>query len=280
MTHSPTPTELLALKTAHAAEASKDASYDLVSTIVFALGAAQLLQSPESAAELVRLRLLQNAQLAELSEAQIEALSDAGNRALNDHYHEDLCLCSAWPESCVSSGDYFAGAWDTAAFGIGMAAVIGTWESMRVPAEADELVRLRARVAELEAERVRLVADRDAQIIAWLGKKAHEYGYSNATKRAQADAVARMADKLRRGAVPPPEAAAAAELVRADHYKDAARLLEDTGQDDDAVNFLDLQADAIREYAAERQAPLEDPHDSPLHHTYRVGRDLPEAPHA
>lgn len=56
MTHSPTPTELLALKAAHAAEASKDASYDLVSTIVFALGAAQLLQAPETPAELVRLR--------------------------------------------------------------------------------------------------------------------------------------------------------------------------------------------------------------------------------
>ncbi|MFB6805467.1 hypothetical protein [Streptomyces sp. NPDC056387] len=79
----------------------------------------------------------------ELSEAQIDALADAGNRALNDHYHEDLCACSAWPESCVSSGHYFAGNWDTAAFGIGMAAVIGAWEAMRATAEADELARLR-----------------------------------------------------------------------------------------------------------------------------------------
>lgn len=27
-------------------------------------------------------------------------------------------------------------------------------------------------------------------------------------------------------------------------------------------------------------APAEDPHDSPLHHDYRVGHDLPEMPHA
>jgi hypothetical protein len=92
-----------------------------------------------------------NAPLAKLTEAQIDALSDAGNRALNDHYHDDLCHCSDWPESCASSGNYFAGSWDTAAFDIGMTAVIGLWESMRVPAEADELARLRAQVAELEA---------------------------------------------------------------------------------------------------------------------------------
>lgn len=92
-----------------------------------------------------------NAPLAELTEAQVEALADAGNRALNDHYHEDLCHCLHWPESCASSGDYFAGRWDTAAYSIGMAAVIGVWESMRAPVEGDELGRLRDRVAELEA---------------------------------------------------------------------------------------------------------------------------------
>jgi hypothetical protein len=52
MTHSPTPTELLALKTANAAvDSSPDSSYDIVATAVFALGSAQLLQSPETAAE-------------------------------------------------------------------------------------------------------------------------------------------------------------------------------------------------------------------------------------
>ncbi|MFI8278566.1 hypothetical protein ACIGBH_27570 [Streptomyces sp. NPDC085929] len=28
------------------------------------------------------------------------------------------------------------------------------------------------------------------------------------------------------------------------------------------------------------RAPLEDPHDGPLHHEYRLGHDLPEMPHA
>lgn len=86
-------------------------------------------------------------------------------------------------------------------------------------------------------------------------------------------------ERSRPAPVLPPRAIAAAELVRADHYKDAARLLEDTGQDDDAVNFLDVMADGIRELATE-QVSLEDPHDGPLHHTYRLGHDLPEAPRA
>lgn len=79
MTHSPTPTELLALRTANAALMSVDSSYDFASTIVFALGSAQLLQSPETAAELARLR----AQVSELEAtaelARTEALADAGN---------------------------------------------------------------------------------------------------------------------------------------------------------------------------------------------------------
>ncbi|MGW5852140.1 hypothetical protein ACWFQ8_30045 [Streptomyces sp. NPDC055254] len=112
-------------------------------TIAMALDASGWLNTTEAAAELVRLRLLQNAQPAELSEAQTEALADAGNRALNDHYHEDLCACSDWPKGCASSGNYFAGSWDTAAFSIGMAAVIGVWESMRAPAEADRAARHR-----------------------------------------------------------------------------------------------------------------------------------------
>lgn len=57
MTHSPTPTERLALKTANAALLeSNDSFCDLVATVVFALGSAQLLQSPETAAELAALR--------------------------------------------------------------------------------------------------------------------------------------------------------------------------------------------------------------------------------
>ncbi|THA56142.1 hypothetical protein [Streptomyces sp. A1136] len=165
MTHSPTPTELLALRTANAALMSPDSCYDFASTIVFALGSAQLLQSPETAAELARLR----ARVAEL-----EAERHETNEVLSD--------------------------------------------------AAEQLRADRDRIAGLEAERRTIAAARDAQIIAWLGKKSREYGTSNRENRAKAEAVARMADKLSRGAV---------------------------------------------------RRPLEDPHDSPLHHTYRTGHDLP-----
>lgn len=223
-------------------------------TIARALDASGWLNTTEAAAELVRLRLLQNAQPAELSEAQVDALADAGNEALNDHYHEELCHCSSWPESCVSSGSYFAGSWDTAAFSIGMAAVIGAWEAMRNPSEAAELSRLRARVAELEAERHEtnaalsdaaealrvgrdriagleaerrtVAAARDAQVIAWLGKKAREYRSTRGREHAlQAEVLERMADKVRRGAIRP-------------------------------------------------DVPREDPHDSPLHRKYKTPRDI------
>ncbi|MER6605938.1 hypothetical protein ABT282_08480 [Streptomyces sp. NPDC000927] len=63
-----------------------------------------------------------------------------------------------------------------------------------------KLTETRARVAELEADNSKAIADRDTQIIAWLMKKAGEY--QGATHReSAADAIARMADKIRRGAV-------------------------------------------------------------------------------
>ncbi|THA22736.1 hypothetical protein E6R18_32845 [Streptomyces sp. A1277] len=56
----------------------------------------------------------------------------------------------------------------------------------------------------VDAYRLEVIADRDAQIIAWLEKKAREEGTSNKERRTRADAIARMADKLSRGAVRPP----------------------------------------------------------------------------
>ncbi|MGW6395441.1 hypothetical protein ACWFR1_34235 [Streptomyces sp. NPDC055103] len=53
-------------------------------------------------------------------------------------------------------------------------------------------------VASVRAE---ALAERDAQVIEWLGKKAGEFGKSNRENRSKAEAVARMADKLSRGAV-------------------------------------------------------------------------------
>jgi hypothetical protein len=52
--------------------------------------------------------------------------------------------------------------------------------------------------------RLEVIAERDAQIIAWLEKKAGEEGGSNKERRARAAAIACMADKLSRGAVRPP----------------------------------------------------------------------------
>ncbi|MFD4795945.1 hypothetical protein [Streptomyces anulatus] len=94
----------------------------------------------------------------ELTEQQLDALSAAGNRALNDHYHEDLCFCLEWPISCVSSGRYFMGTWDTSAFDIGLPAVLAVWETLRNDRHAAKVAQLRAdnealraRVVELEA---------------------------------------------------------------------------------------------------------------------------------
>ncbi|MFD7855205.1 hypothetical protein ACFV6B_13090 [Streptomyces microflavus] len=101
----------------------------------------------------------------ELTEQQLESLIDAGNRALNDHYHESQCHCDDWPASCVSSGHYFMGAWDTNAFAIGLPAVLSVWETLRNDRHAAKVSELRAdnealraRVAELEAAESRITA--------------------------------------------------------------------------------------------------------------------------
>lgn len=100
---------------------------------------------PEGGApELARLRLLMNAQPAELTEAQVEALVDAGNGALNDYYHERACSCGEYPSGCATDPGYARerGFWDTDAFAVGAPAVIALWEVMR----SDGLARLRAEV--------------------------------------------------------------------------------------------------------------------------------------
>ncbi|NUS83624.1 MAG: hypothetical protein HOY75_12985 [Streptomyces sp.] len=84
-----------------------------------------------------------------LSEAQVEALAAAGNRVVNDAVHEDLCWCEAWPKACLSSGNFRMGDWDMAGLETALPAVLALWEQMR----GGEMDRLRARIAELEAER-------------------------------------------------------------------------------------------------------------------------------
>ncbi|KIF00870.1 hypothetical protein PL81_38820 [Streptomyces sp. RSD-27] len=84
-----------------------------------------------------------------LSQVQIEQLADVANRVWADVNHEDLCACTDWPESCVNG--HYLDEWRSGSLEVGMPAVIEAWEAMRALAEADELSRLRARVAELEA---------------------------------------------------------------------------------------------------------------------------------
>ncbi|MEW1638595.1 hypothetical protein AB0469_31625 [Streptomyces sp. NPDC093801] len=91
---------------------------------------------------------------------------------------------------------------------------------LQSPESAAELARLRARVAQLEA-------DRYAEVSAWLYKKAREYRSTRNREHAvQAEVLERMASKVARGGI----------------------------------------------------RPTEDPYDSPLHHDYRLGRELPEVP--
>ncbi|MGW6598463.1 hypothetical protein [Streptomyces sp. NPDC055036] len=127
--------------------------------IAAALESAGLLMSPETAAELTKLRALLNAEPAELTPEQIDALAAAGNRVVNDAFHEDLCMCDAWPKECLSSGGFFQGYWDTSRFDTAMPAVIALWEVMRNDRDAAKVAELRARVAELEAAQDRAVGD-------------------------------------------------------------------------------------------------------------------------
>lgn len=69
-----------------------------------------------------------------------------------------------------------------------------------VPSSDDADAKSKAS-AMLDAFAAEVVAERDAQIIAWLGKKAREYKGNRA--ESASDALARMADKISRGAVCP-----------------------------------------------------------------------------
>lgn len=137
----------------------QDSSEELASQAVATLMGLGMLVEEGGATRLARAESLLNAQPAQLTEEQTQALAAAGNRAVNDQIHDDLCACDPWPERCLSRGGYFAGYWDTSKIDMALPAVIGLWESMRSPETAAELARLRARVAELEAQGARVRTD-------------------------------------------------------------------------------------------------------------------------
>ncbi|MFJ3834503.1 hypothetical protein ACIPY6_03180 [Streptomyces sp. NPDC090054] len=223
-------------------------------TIAVALDAGGWLNTGDAAAELVRLRLLQNAQPAELSEPQLEALIDAGNAARNDYYHERACSCSEWPAGCVTDPDYANGYWDSDTFAIAAAAVVGAWESMRTPAEADEIARLRKDRDAFRDQRNGVFADNE-QLIARVQESSEaRLRAENATRTAQREI------KQLRARVAELEAAQTRPAPMFDPAAGLERLRRE-------VAGLPGQAPPVPQ--------REEPHDSPLHHVYKTGRDLP-----
>ncbi|MFB6809462.1 hypothetical protein [Streptomyces sp. NPDC056387] len=232
--------------------AAMEQGRSLPQALAYALESAQLLQSPESAAELARLRAQvaeqtpglteQAALLAEMigdvQPARVTVLLSLGE-AVRDQREHDHSQREDW--HCTNlvafmgerMGPVLRRLLNSEAKAAQLSARVAELEAERhatneaLSDAAEQLRRDRDRIATLEAERTDLVADRDAQIVEWLGKKSREYGSSNREARAKSEAVWRMADKLSRGAV---------------------------------------------------RRPHEDGYVSPLDHDYRVGRELPEVP--
>jgi chromosome segregation ATPase len=123
----------------------------------------------------------------------------------------------------------------------GWAAALDSAQMLQSPESAAELDALRARVAELEAER---------HITNEALSEAAE------ALRANRDRIAGLEQRI--------EAESLSFLERAARETSPARR--------QAWRML-----AAAEASAQNlKALLEDPHDSPLHHDYRLGRDLPE----
>ncbi|MFD7861809.1 hypothetical protein [Streptomyces sp. NPDC059783] len=84
-------------------------------------------------------------------------------------------------------------------------ACLARWEEEQGNARLRLALKSAQRGRRMVRERVgEVIAARDAQIIAWLEKKAAEEGTANKSARVRATAIYRMADKLSRGAVRPP----------------------------------------------------------------------------
>jgi hypothetical protein len=244
----------------------------------------------------------------ELPEAQIDALAAAGNRVVNDETHQHLCMCDAWPEKCVSTGNYFMGAWDVDGLEAALPAVLGLWESMR----GGELERLQTRVAELLAERhdtneallkvtvaQRAAEDRGAELERRLHDAAMTRVWTNEDGK-RFVFVEDIAPALL-GLEPKPDA-----ITRRNVPLQALREDDVSPQVQKLRNLLAGQRAAVEDgcprnvidgdvgghffkkgafadspvrctyCGAKRPEPLEDLHDGPLSHSYRVGRDLPE----
>ncbi|MDQ3030510.1 MAG: hypothetical protein M3R09_10905 [Actinomycetota bacterium] len=242
----------------------------LPASIAVALDASAWLNTAEVQAELTRLRLLQNAQPAELTEVQTEALVDAGNRALGDFYHERACSCSTWPDECATNPAYPNGFWDTDAFAVGMAAVLGVWESMRAPVEADQLHQRIEHQREGKA-RWRARAETAESRVAELEAERHETNQvlSDAAERLRADRD-RIAELEAERGHPAPMLASRFDSREADEYRHCGGDLGRMEYPFTCHRRIAHEGPCSGEYDA--------PHEGPEEHFYRLGRDLPEVP--
>lgn len=88
---------------------------------------------------------------------------------------------------------------------------VSGWLGDKAPTVLRRLLDAEAEIEQPRAELATARADRDAEIIAWLVKKAGEYGSTRGRQESTGDVLCRMADKISRGAVRP--AAGAGSVV-------------------------------------------------------------------
>lgn len=205
----------LALKAKKVIEAAwlHGTSYDLASQAAFALESAQLLQSPETAAELARLRERYVAAPAELTPEQRTTL--AGH--LRDAKPATAALVASLARAVHDVREHEHPKWEDL-YCLNLTSFMGE----RMGPVLRRLLDVEARVAELEQQ----LAAKDRPV------DEDPITYALTDKAAE---------------VPP---APQADVSR--------------------------QVEKLRTLLAGQRAAVEDPHDSPLHHDYRVGRDLPE----
>ncbi|MEU9000482.1 hypothetical protein [Streptomyces sp. NPDC048551] len=145
---------------------------------------------------------------------------------------------------------------------------------LQSPETAAELVRLRARVAELEATVGAAFGQaryRDHFGDIW---EERPNGKLELVELFGANALAEVGVQARATTVRlswgPLEKLAPSGSATVDAHCFTC------GEGLDDENITDFCSDRCQ--AAQGTAPVEDPHDSPLHHTYRIPRELPEVP--
>lgn len=127
-------------------------------------------------------------------------------------------------------------------------------------ADVSELVQLRARVAELEAQR-------EADHKTW----QHDLSTARSEREAMAVRVADLEATVRllntqRGDV----------SLLIERERGCGQDCVDSGDVEEALGLGSDEVDGITQRIAPTQVlSLEDPHDSPLHRTYKVAHDLP-----